>query len=48
MDPRAALDDMEKIKDVTLLGIERQPSSPQPVAAPTELFRIFSCLGGVT
>jgi hypothetical protein len=43
VDPRAGLDDMEKRKFLTLLGLKLQPqlSSPWPVAIPTMLSRLI-------
>jgi hypothetical protein len=38
--PRAGLDAMEKINILRLPGIEPGPSSPYPVAIPTELSRV--------
>jgi hypothetical protein len=44
MDPRTGLDDVEKRKFLTQLGLELRPPqsfSPQPVAIPTEPSRPY-------
>jgi hypothetical protein len=45
VDLRAILDDMEKLKFLTLPGLELRTflsSSPQPVSIPTELPRLIA------
>jgi hypothetical protein len=42
VDPTAGLDDLEKRKFLTLLGLELQPSVIQPIASHYTNYKLFS------